>query len=238
MIDRLAPTVRPQHAVRGYQQWRSLLFMHWPVPAETMRTVVPAPLELDLYDGVAYVGIVPFAMHGVRSRWWPRQLGFQFLETNVRTYVTYGNRPGIYFFSLDAASLPAVWAARRFWGLPYHAAEMSMAAGEGEIQYRTQRRGSAAGLFVRYRPGLLKGPSPPGSAEFFFLERYLLFVERRRQLWAGQVHHLPYPAQEVEILAIQDELVPAAGLGRVSGLPVFNYWAAGVDVEVFSLRRT
>jgi uncharacterized protein YqjF (DUF2071 family) len=236
MIDRLAPTVRPRQAVRGYQQWRSLLFMHWPVPTDTMRAIIPAPLELDLYEGVAYVGIVAFAMQGVRPRWWPRRLAFRFLETNVRAYVTCGNRPGIYFFSLDAAMLPAVWAGRRFWGLPYYAAEMNMSAGEDEIHYRTRRRGSAAGLFVRYRPGLLKGPSPPGSAEFFFLERYLLFVERRRQLWAGQVHHAPYPAQQVDILAVQDELALAAGLGSVSGSPVFNYWVGGVDVEIFGLR--
>ena len=111
MIDRTGPTLRPNRPVRGYQKWRSLLFLHWPVPLETLRPLVPKSLEIDLYDGVAWVGVVPFAMFGVRSRWWPPYQAFDFLETNVRTYVHHQGQPGVYFFSLDAASALAVWAA-------------------------------------------------------------------------------------------------------------------------------
>ena len=126
VIDRVSPTHRPSGPARGYQQWRSLLFLHWPVPINVLRLLVPAELELDLLDGVAYVGVVPFVMQGVRPRWWPQRGAFEFLETNVRTYVHHQGRPGVYFFSLDAASRLAVWAARRFWGLPYFHAEMRM----------------------------------------------------------------------------------------------------------------
>ena len=67
-------------------------------------------------------------MEGVRPQWWPRAAGLSFLETNVRTYVSYGGRPGVYFLSLDAAHWIAVQTARRFWGLPYHYARMSSRA--------------------------------------------------------------------------------------------------------------
>src|SRR5438105_4554153 len=117
MIDRIAPTRRPVGRAAGFHRWRSLLFLHWAVPTEILRSLVPAELALDLYDGVGYVGVVPFAMEAVRPRWCPQRLGFNFLETNVRTYVLANDKPGVFFFSLDASSRIAVLAARAGWGL-------------------------------------------------------------------------------------------------------------------------
>ena len=96
VIDRIAPTLRPLSPVVGYQNWRDLLFLHWPVPVEVLRPLVPAPLSIDTYDGVAYVGLVPFWMIGVRPNWAPTRSAFRFLETNVRTYTHLDGRdPGV-----------------------------------------------------------------------------------------------------------------------------------------------
>lgn len=237
MIDRLGPTNRPAGAVRGYQQWRSLLFMHWPVPTDIIRPLVPAGLELDLLEGTAYVGVVPFVMQGVRPRWCPKRLAFDFLETNVRTYVCHGDRPGVYFFSLEAASRLAVWAARRFWGLPYYHASMHFEQTGDEFHYRSRRHATNVRHEVRYRLGELLGPSQPGTTEHFLLERYLLFLEHRQEIYVGQVHHAPYPAQRAEVLQVEDQLMQAAGLGEFRGLPEFAHWSSGVDVEIFELHR-
>ncbi len=236
MIERIKPTCRPNQTVRGFQNWRSLLFMHWPVPVEELRLLVPDALELDLYNGVAYVGVVPFVMEGVRPRWWPACCAFSFLETNVRTYVYHNDRPGVFFLSLEAASRLAVWAARKFWGLPYYHADMSLDRQGEEIQYRTVRRGTGKRHSVRYRLGPMLGPSRPGTREFFFLERYLLFLERRKRIFVGQVHHSPYPAQAVEVLEVDDELVQTAGLIGCEGSPEFSHYVSGVDVEIFDLH--
>lgn len=236
MIDRIGPTNRPARRARGFQKWRSLLFMHWPVPVETMRRLVPESLELDLYEGVAYVGVVPFAMQGVRPRWWPASLAFNFLETNVRTYVCQGDQPGVYFLSLEAASGLAVWAARQFWGLPYYHADMSMNRHAEEVRYETVRRRTDVRHEVRYQVEEQLGPSQPGSLEFFFLERYLLFVERNEKTYAGQVYHTPYPAHRAEVLEVKDGLLSAAGVEGCVGLPTFAHYSPGVDVEVFDLR--
>jgi len=234
-IDRIAPTKRPPGRCQGYQKWRDLLFLHWAVPVETMRGLVPSAFDLDLYEGRAYVGLVPFAMMGVRPRWWPEILGFNFLETNVRTYVTYQGQPGVYFFSLDAASRIAVWSARTFWKLPYFHAEMSLRQTGDEFVYHS-RRDSGEVHKVRYRLGRELGPSKPETVEFFLLERYLLFTESRGRIYEGQVHHNPYPAQEANVLELEDQLIEAAGLGPCSGMPEFTHYAAGVDVEIFSLQ--
>jgi uncharacterized protein YqjF (DUF2071 family) len=234
-IDRIAPTRRPQGRCRGYQNWRSLLFMHWPVPVDVMRELVPDSLELDLFEGTAYVGVVPFAMQGVRPRWSPGRLAFNFLETNVRTYVCHRGRPGVYFFSLEAASRIAVWAARKFWGLPYYHAQMSFTQIEDEILYQSRRTSGEVLHNVRYRLGELLGPLPAESLEYYFLERYLLFADRGDELYVGQVHHAPYPAQAAVVLELEDQLLNAAGFGNIAGLPAFTHFATGVDVEVFDL---
>jgi len=236
-IDRITPTCRPEGRPRGYQQWRSLLFMHWPVSQAALREIVPSELELDLYEGEAYLGVVPFAMQGVRPRWWHPSWAFQFLELNVRTYVVCNGQPGIFFLSLEAESRLAVWAARKFWGLPYFHARMKMSNEEGnEMAFESSRSSSQAVHRVRYRIDEELGDSQPESLEFFFLERYLLFCEYGGRIFSGQVSHIPYPAQKARILEIEDTVIGSHGLEVSSPMPSFSHYAKGVDVDVFSLK--
>ena len=114
------------------QTWADLLFCHWPVAPETIRPHVADALDLDLFDGDAWVSVTPFEVQGTRVRGTlPPPLLSRFPELNVRTYVTFGERPGIWFFSLDAANPFAVEGARRLYRLPYHRARM-----------RAERRGA------------------------------------------------------------------------------------------------
>jgi uncharacterized protein len=234
-IDRISPTRRPDRPVWGWQRWRNLLFMHWPVPANVMRAAVPERFDLDLHDGMAYVGVVPFSMEGVRPRLVPEFAALRFLETNVRTYVVRNGEPGVYFFSLEAASKIAVAAARVAFSLPYHHARMDLRESSGVAHYVTTRLGNGVEHEVRYRIGERLGESKPGTLEHFFLERYLLFTERGSTPLKGQVHHVPYPVHRAEVLEVRDQLVAAAGLPAVSGLPVHAHYSPGVDVEVFAL---
>jgi uncharacterized protein YqjF (DUF2071 family) len=155
-----------------------------------------------------------------------------FLETNTRAYVTYKGRPGVYFFSLEAASLLAVKAARWGWGLPYFHAAMQCTRDGDWFAYETKRRRSQAACTARYRPGALLGPSTEGTFEHFLLERYLLFSVKQDAVYEGEAMHEPYPAQEVELASIDESLIRAAGLER-SGSPCAVHYATGVDVEVF-----
>lgn len=221
---------RPDQDPNGWQKWRDLLFVHWYVPVDSLRALVPPQLELDLWQGQALVGVVPFAMQDVRPSWLPSLFALDFLETNTRTYVTYNGRPGVYFFSLEAASLLAVKAARWGWGLPYFHAKMELERDGDWIAYATKRGGADASF--RYRPARLLGPSAEGTFEYFLLERYLLFSLKGDAVYEGQVVHEPYPAQEVELASVDETLIRAAGLER-SGTPCAVHYASGVDVEVF-----
>jgi uncharacterized protein len=237
-LDRLSPRVRPRGLPSGHQRWRDLLFVHFAYPADEVRRLVPAELELDLWDGMAWVGIVPFAMGAVRLRLQPRALGLSFLETNLRTYVHHRGKPGVYFFSLEASSLLAVKAARWGWGLPYHHASMRMTEADGTLAYATTRRSDPrARCSARCRPGEVLGACVPGTFEFFLLERYCLFSVRRGRVLKGHVHHVPYPAQRVELLELSEGLTEAAGLRPPGRPPEVAHFSRGVDVEVFGPVR-
>ena len=123
-----------------YQDWHDLLFAHWALPAAVVRAVVPRELPLDLWQGQAYVGLVPFVIRNLRPRGVPPlPLISHFAEINVRTYVTVDDKPGVYFFSLDAANVSAVLGARLFFGLPYFKAKFRIESEGERIRYESRR---------------------------------------------------------------------------------------------------
>lgn len=234
-MDRTSQALRPAGPNAGTQRWRNLAFLHWEVEPATLEQRLPAGLTLDLFEGRAFVGVVPFAMEGVRPSWSP--IAFDFLETNVRTYVHRDGRdPAVFFFSLDAASWLAVQAARIGWGLPYFHAEMSMVTRSNGTRYETRRRAHDAVLQVDWEVGEEIGPSRPGTLEHFLLERYLLFSQKGDALLKGQVHHPPYPAWNATIASCTCTLLEAADLPG-EGAPDLVHYSPGVDVEVFALRK-
>src|SRR5213080_4382010 len=122
------------------QTWHDLLFAHWPVETGALRRLIPRDLPLDTFEGRCWVGIAPFHMSHIHARGLPPLPGLsRFPELNVRTYVTFAGRPGVYFFSLDAGNRPAVWAARKFYHLPYFYATMTSQQREGVIHYYSRR---------------------------------------------------------------------------------------------------
>ncbi len=234
MIDRLAPARRPHGSPTGYQTWRELLFIHWSYPLELVRPLVPAELQLDAWEGRAWVGAVPFVMKDIRLAGMPRWSGLNFLETNLRTYVLHDGEPGVFFFSLEANSRFAVRAARLGWRLPYFDARISLThEPDGTIDYRTTRKSAdGAHLNARFRPGAPLGPSKPGSLQHFLLERYLLFNLRDGVVWRGHVHHAPYAARQCELLALDESLTHAAGLPVNAAVETVHY-SDGVEVDIY-----
>lgn len=240
-IDRIAPTLRPAGRVAMRQRWSELLFLHWPVAVEAIRPLVPETLDIDTFDGVAYVGLVPFTMSGVRFTWAPAVPGTsRFHEANVRTYVHHkGRDPGVWFFSLDAANTLAVRAARWFWGLPYHYARMALDRSAGGIAYRSERLWpgpTPAGCDLAYVPEGTPTASRPGTLEHFLAERYILYATHRGRLRLGRVHHDPYPLQPARVLRLEESLLAAAGLPRPIDVAPLAHYAGGVSVRVYPLR--
>ena len=222
-------------------RWYDLLFMHWPVPAPMLRPLIPAGLKLDTYEGEAWVGVVPFGMSRVRPRFAPPiPWVSKFLELNVRTYVTARGKPGVWFFSLDAANPLAVRVARRTFHLPYFDAKMSMCNKIGDIRYnsaRTHRGASPATFSASYRATGAVAPAAPGGLEDFLTNRLCLYsAASSGQLFRGDIAHAPWPLQPAEAEVAQNTMARAAGIRLPDTTPLLHY-AGKLDVIAWRIKR-
>ena len=236
-INRTLPRQRPSEKLKGYQSWRNLAFLHWEVSVKELEAVLPEGLQPDLFHGKAYVGLVPFEMKNIRPAWCPKALGFNFLETNIRTYVLHKNEPGVFFFSLDASSLIAVKIARWIWHLPYFYSGMTFSNEQTTYEYSLKRDNNIQSN-LKIKVGQPIPPSQPDSLEYFLLERYLLFTQLRGRILRGQVHHVPYPARSASLIDFEDQLLEINGFTGLNTSPDLVHFSTGVDVEIYSLQRT
>jgi uncharacterized protein YqjF (DUF2071 family) len=228
-------------------RWHDLLFMHWPVPEGWLRPLIPPVLELDTFDGSAWLGVVPFRMEGVRPRFFPAVPWLSsFPELNLRTYVKHREKPGIWFFSLDAHNPMAVRLARATFGLPYFDAEMSCEVHDEEVRYRsvrTHKGAPSARLVASYRPTEERFDSRPGTLEHFLTERYCLYsagaTERASgsgRVRRGDIHHRLWPLQGAEIEVEELEMTAQIGLALPDTEPTVHY-ARRLDVAAWPPKR-
>ena len=247
-IDRMTPSRRPAQRAVMRQSWRDLMFLHWPVSPALIRPMIPEELELDLFEGTAFVGLVPFTMCGIRPVGLPAVPGLsRFHETNVRTYVHFqGRDPGVWFFSLDAASRIAVQVARWWFHLPYYHAEMAVLHQRLEVDGQEEE---ILYMGVRHRFGpptasyVIRGQvhgevtmAVPGTLEHFLVERYILYTQWKARLYQGWVHHRAYPLRTATVSTVDESLLAAAGFVRPATSPLAHF-STGVDVEIFPLRE-
>jgi uncharacterized protein len=222
------------------QTLENLLFAHWRVDADALRRLVPEALRLQTHDGSAWLGITPFRVSGLRLRGMLPLPGVSsFLQLNVRTYVTAGGKPGIWFFSLDASSALAVEAARRTYKLPFFRARMAaVSRGEWiELESARSRSGPTPRVFSAwYRPKGAEFTAAPGSLEEFLAERFCLYVvDERGRLHRAEIHHPPWPLQPAQARLELNTMAPE-GVELPEEEPLLHF--AGVqDVVIWPLKR-
>jgi uncharacterized protein YqjF (DUF2071 family) len=208
------------------QTWHDLLFAHWPIAAAILREKVPPEFELDVFDGSGWLGIVPFHMTNVAPRGVPSLPWIsEFPELNVRTYVRVDDRPGIYFFSLDAGSVLAVQTAKLLLNLPYYLAAMKATRRADHIEYDSQRDNSSmAHLAATYRPVGAPFQAVNGSLEYFLTERYCLYNrDHSGSPYRLEIHHPPWLLQPAEAVFSRNTMAEAAGLSLPPEPPLLHF---------------
>lgn len=222
--------------------WRNLLFAHWRVPAAELRQHVPEPLVIDEFDGSAWVAVTPFTMD-LTYRKIPVLKNTP--ELNVRTYVRYEDKPGVFFFSLDLASGFGVWGARVGFGLPYWKAAMQskisrrMQTGDADewITFQSQRTSKQAEFRGRYRQNGTSPTAPtPGSLEYFLTERYCLYNVEKGKVYRAEIAHLPWPLQTAQAELERNTVTDAVGLKLPQDKPVLHF-ARELDVLCWTPKK-
>lgn len=231
----------PSRPWAGHMTWRDLLFAHWPVPVSALRAHVPAALEIEEFDGTAWLAVVPFEMTGMRPRGLPAIPGLsRTLELNVRTYVRAGGLPGVWFFSLDAESRMAVVGARRLYYLNYLHARMAIERDDGGVarytSHRVHRGAPEAEFSASYRSEGAAFLAKPGSIEHWLTERYALFSQDRRgRLYRGHIHHIPWPLQPAGAEFEVNTMMTSLGIA-VPGVKPLLHFAKSLNVLVWTIE--
>ena len=222
------------------QIWHNLLFAHWPLPPDVLQPYIPPPFKLDTFNGQAWLGVVPFRMSNVVVRHLPPvPTTDRFPELNVRTYVDYGGKPGVLFFSLDAASTIAVLTARLWFHLPYFKATMSLVENDTTIYYDSQRRhpGSTLARFNgTYHPTAPVSLAQPGSLDKWLTERYCLYtIDRQGRPLRGEIHHRPWPLQPAKAALKTNTMAAAAGI-HLPDIPPLLHYAHHLEILIWPLE--
>jgi uncharacterized protein len=240
-IDRLSVRHRPRGIPIMRQTWDGLLFLHWPIPVDVCRHAVPRALEIDVFDGSAWIGVTPFTMYGVRPVFTP---ALPFISTthelNVRTYVHYEGVPGVWFLSLDASNPLAVLGARLGFALPYYVARMSLAEHDGTLEFtseRTHPRAPRATFEARWKRAEPIPEPAPNSLDFFLTERYCLYSVCRGRLFRSRIHHAPWSLQRAHLISMRSSMLESHGLPTPDGEPLLHGQAQPLPVEVWPLAR-
>jgi uncharacterized protein len=242
MIDRVSVCARPEGWPLMYQSWGQLLFLHWPVPEEAIRPLIPGPLQLDTFEGRAWVGLAPFTMWGIRPLFFPAlPLVSESHELNVRTYVQLDGVPGVWFLSLDAGNPLAVWGARTAFHLPYFRARMQLEQNGQTIHFRSRRRHSTSTPRAEFEAvwdlGGVMPQAQPASLEFFLVERYCLYTAHRGRLYRARIHHGPWPLRQATLSKLVSTMLESHGLPTPSGAPLLHAQAEPLRVEIWPLKE-
>lgn len=240
--------------------WRDLLFLHWPVDANTVQRLLPAGLEIDTYDGSAWVGLIPFRMPVVRAFGLTIPGAGSVLECNVRTYVRCGIETGVWFFSLDANSISAVYSARTIFRLNYRHSRISTNRDSDRFEYVVERRDHHRRSHIGQRSarssnggdsqqpamrcvwdiGAAMPSAKPGELEHFLTERYALFtIGRGGRLLVSRIHHESWRLREARIVELNDSLIEAAGvdIGGARASEPTAFHCDAVDALAWRLGR-
>jgi len=231
---------RPEGQPLMHQKWGKLLFMHWRIDEALLRPLIPAGLTIDTFDGSAWIGIVPFTMWDIRAfpPYVPPVPGLSAMhELNVRTYVTYENFPGVWFFSLDCNSACAVFGARALYYLNYLNAEIQLSQTDNSIEYKLHRTDTPPASFAAsWSIGEPVPTSTPGSTEFFLTERYCLYTTHDKKLYRGRIYHQPWPLQTATLQSMSSTLIESMGMRAPEGIPLLHY-AEELSVDIWGLER-
>lgn len=222
-----------------HQRWSELLFLHWRWDVSDLQKRLPEGLQVDTFDGDAWLGVVPFFMDRIRPRFLPAVPWVSwFRELNVRTYVHDAHgRPGVWFFSLDCDQPLAVRLAQSLFRLPYFDATMRAQRQHGKVAFECRRKAVEKTSRYEYDLGNVLPKPEPGSLEFWLVERYLLFANTGAGLRLGRVSHEPYPMTEVALH--QWDALPLLwdGFAPPNRAPDHVAGSRGVEVRVGPLER-
>ncbi len=206
------------------QEWHDVLFLHWPVSPELVRKHIPAEMELDLYNNMAWIGFVYFKVKGNRPRFILPIPGVQaYLELNVRTYVTYKGRKGIHAFCLDVNNSLIVKLTTFGNFLPYRHAKLALKRQKKKFTYSRLGEENRAPETFTTTFEVVSKTIESNQFEQWLTERYHLWTKTKNHLLRLDTCHSPWMLQQVTGTIHENTMVPFLQSNFQTESPVAHY---------------
>lgn len=220
----------PKQKWKFYQEWNNAVFLHWQVELHELQRLVPAALEIDLFDGKPWVSLVAFTMEKVRPRYLPSFEPISYFdEINIRTYVKKNNKAGVYFLSIEAGTRISCMLARALSKLPYRFSKIERTASF----YRSENPSYNDKLNLAYKPG--KSLTEKTALDKWLTERYALFQDTKTSMNEFEIHHVEWPLNEIEIIEI--EILYPRFINLLNDVPDKKHYSTGVQVLAWDKNR-
>lgn len=235
------PYVLPSRPWIMRQVWQNFIFVHWPVSMESIRALVPSCLEIDTFDRQAWIGIYTFRTQGLYLRGFPSLSLFSpFYGINLRTYVTYKGKPGVYFIHLNSTHWTALRIARAWYRLNYFHAKIRFSNDGEYLVYDgiiQSHKGTSSTYHIRFSPESMVYYPQREKLDYFLTERYCLYsVDSKDHLYCAEIHHSPWPLQKANAEILNNSLTKFYNLQLTNQKPVFHF-SKGVDVLIWNINR-
>ena len=224
------PWKLPSGKWKCYQEWNNAIFLHFQVDIEELKKLVPKQLEIDTFEGKAYISIVPFTMGKIRQRNFPAFPPISnFHEINIRTYVKYKNKTGVYFLSIEGAKRSSCFVAKSLSELPYRYSKME----RSNTAYSSKNVEFKDSLSFKYKIGPLS--KSKSHLELWLTEKYALFQDTKDSINQFEIHHLEWKTHQIEI---QDLKLNYARFNKlIRSNPTLVQYSPGVQVIAWSIVK-
>jgi len=220
----------PKERWAFYQEWNRALFLHWKVPVEILRELVPEKLHIDTYEGSAYVSLVAFTMEKIRPRYLPA-VSFisDFHEINLRTYVDNDNKKGVYFINIEAQKILSVLLTKYLSGLPYEKAKIL----RGRNVYKSENSVKGFRLDAAFEPKEII--TKKTELQAWLTERYCLYMDKVDSLFCYDIHHKEWALKRVELNKL--DLAYETGKLKLTNTPDLMQYSEGVGVVAWQRTK-
>lgn len=224
------PWELPNEDWRYYQEWNGAVFLHWPVDHKELRKHVPAEIEIDLFEGKAWVSLVAFTMENIRPAYLPPFAPVSYFhEVNIRTYSRYNAKAGVYFLSMEGSKWLSCKVAKAMSELPYRYSKMK----RGKNSFASDNAGSGDRLLIEYGSG--ERAANKSGLDKWLTERYALHQDAGKSIHEFEVHHIEWPVQPVEITKLEVSYSRFDKL--LMGKPHLQHYSPGVQVLTWGRKK-
>jgi len=220
----------PSRSWKFYQEWNNAIFLHWKVEPETVKSLLPDGIELDIANGKTWVSLVAFNMNHIGIRSLPKLPHISdFHEINIRLYVICNGKPSVYFLNMEGSKRSSCKVLKAMSKFPYQYSKMKRT----DYSFESKNKDYKDSFYIEYR--IQNEPIIKDDTDVWLTERYAVFQDYKSQIIEYDVHHVEWPMQAIIIKKLELDYPKFNHI--INTKPNKVHYSKGVQVLTWDKRK-